>query len=151
MYASELFLEAWGWRDNNISLVTHGHPIYPKHGEDRVRTSVSKFSNQTCRSKKTFNRNSFEERMARNPHTHCWLWGNFRKIIAEILQKVKQWWAWEIELLGCYITVRIPPNSLISPGCCILRVCAPAGVYERVGDPAFLTFCFITMSTKIYM
>ena len=28
------------------------------------------------------------------------------------------------------------------------RVCAPAGVYKRVGAPAFLTFCFIPMSTK---
>ena len=63
-------------------------------------------------------------------------------------KKVLQWWAWEIELIACYITVRIPPNSLISPGCCILRVCAPAGVYKRVGAPAFLTFCFIPMSTK---
>ena len=48
--------------------------------------------------------------------------------------------------------MRIPPNSLVSPGCCILQVCAPAGVYKRGGGPAFLTICIILfeflLSTK---
>ena len=35
-----------GVEESNISLVTHGHPIFPRHGEDHMRTSVTKFSNQ---------------------------------------------------------------------------------------------------------
>ena len=122
-----------------------------------MRTSVTKFSNKKkmeCKKPSTCNRNCSEERVSRNPHKHFWLWGNFWLRISQekkYCKKVLQRWAWEIELIACYITVRIPPNSLISPGCCILRVCAPAGVYKRVGPPAFLTFCFIPMSTKRYV
>ena len=149
MYASELFLYTWGWRENNISLVTHGHTIFPKaicvlvfpilqskkHEAKNLQPKI--VLRKECRDKiftNTFDSGTFEE-----------------TILKKILQKVEQWWAWEIELIACYITVRIPPNSLISPGCCILRVCAPAGVYKRVGAPAFLTFCFILLSTNIHM
>ena len=93
---------------------------------------------------KSFNQNCSEERVSRNSSQTLLTLGRFSgKTWRKILQKLKQWWAWEIELIACYITVRIPPNSLISPGCCILQVCAPAGVYKRGGAPAFLTFCFI--------
>ena len=102
---------------------------------------------------KSFNQNCSEERVSRNSSQTLLTLGRFSgKTWRKILQKLKQWWAWEIELIACYITVRIPPNSLISPGCCILQVCAPAGVYKRGGAPAFLTICIILfeflLSTK---
>ena len=43
-----------GLKRNNISLVTHGHPIFPRPGEDHMRTSVTKFSNQKIWKQKTF-------------------------------------------------------------------------------------------------
>ena len=131
-------------------MVTHGHTIFPKaicvlvfpilqskkHEAKNLQPKI--VLRKECREKiftNTFDSGTFEE-----------------TILKKILQKVEQWWAWEIELIACYITVRIPPNSLISPGCCILRVCAPAAVYKRVGGPAFLTICIILfeflLSTK---
>ena len=140
MYASELFLYTWGWRENSFSLDTHGHPIFPEAGGRPDAYLCFHFFKQKI---KTFNQNCSEERASsKNPHKHFWLWDNFRETWRKILQRLKQWWAWKIELIACYITVRIPPNSLISPACCILQVCAPARVYKR-GGGAFLTFCFI--------
>ena len=78
--------------------------------------------------------------------------GTFEEtILKKILQKVGRWWAWENELIACYITVRIPPNSLISPGCCILQVCAPAGVYKRVGPRIshFLLYSIVDKYTYV--
>ena len=101
---------------------------------------------------KSFNQNCSEERVSRNSSQTLLTLGRFSgKTWRKILQKLKQWWAWEIELIACYITVRIPPNSLISPGCCILQVCAPAGVYKRGGPRIshfLLYFMFILLSTK---
>ena len=141
MYASELFLYTWGWRENNFSLDTHGHPIFPEAGGRPYAYLCFHFFKQKI---KTFNQIVLrKERRVKNPHNTFYSGTISGKTWRKILQKLKQWWAWEIELIACYITVRIPPNSLISPGCCILQVCAPAGVYKRGGRPAFLTFCFI--------
>ena len=67
-------------------------------------------------------------------------------------KKVLQWWAWEIELIACYITVRIPPNSLISPGCCILQECVRLRGYIREwGPPHFSLFALFQCRQNIYV
>ena len=124
VYALELFLYTWGWRENNISLVTHGHTIFPK----AICVLVFPILQTEF---KTFNQIVLrKERRVKNPHNTFNSGTISGKTWRKILQKLKQWWAWEIELIACYITVRIPPNSLISPGCCMLQVCAPTGVYK---------------------
>ena len=137
-----------------------GHTWSPYFSETRGRPyayecyQILQSKNMECKKPSTCNRNCSEERVSRNPHKHFWLWGNFWLRISQekYCKKVLQRWAWEIELIACYITVRIPPNSLISPGCCILQECVRLRGYIREwGPPHFSLFALFQCRQNIYV
>ena len=137
-----------------------GHTWSPYFSETRGRPyayecyQILQSKNMECKKPSTCNRNCSEERVSRNPHKHFWLWGNFwlkisqEKILQEGSTAVSlRNWAYSL-LYNRENTSQLSHKSRVLH---TSRVCAPAGVYKRVGAPAFLTFCFIPISTKIYM
>ena len=121
-----------------INLIGHTwHPYFSEQGGWPNAYVFSKKLQSKSQSKITFNQCNSEEGDQDSGIT------GFK---AEGYQ-ARSWHNIEVEPA---ILVRIPPFSLVSPGCCTL-VCTITGLYKKERGPVVLMFCFFKKYCRQYI